>query len=368
MLTSLIHKDIFGREGMIYCLISIGVIGYFVWAHVKGLFFINIISVFCIMLIYKEVIYFAICWNSLTLLSTFNSKNLNNYTQSAGNLLNRSTSETTREISFNFDQFYKKYEYINFNWLTWFIGFSEGDGCIAVYDNKCRFIISQKEGDILYHIKNVLKIGQVSKNKDGYYRYSVSNKDEIMKLSYIFNGNLCIPYRIKQLSLWFIINNESFISKPVLPTLKDSWLSGFTDAEGCFSTSIIKRKDSHGLAHRVKLRFILDQNNFKNNFMHISSLFNNSGFISLRPNSSNQYRFTIESYKSIPFVISYFNNYPLKTNKSYSYFMWLDVFKCVMNKEHLTREGLLKIREIIKKININNSKNNIIGSSLKIKI
>jgi heme/copper-type cytochrome/quinol oxidase subunit 1 len=33
MLTSLIHKDIFGREGMIYCLISIGVIGYFVWAH-----------------------------------------------------------------------------------------------------------------------------------------------------------------------------------------------------------------------------------------------------------------------------------------------------------------------------------------------
>lgn len=33
ILTSLIHKDIFGREGMIYCLISIGVVGYFVWAH-----------------------------------------------------------------------------------------------------------------------------------------------------------------------------------------------------------------------------------------------------------------------------------------------------------------------------------------------
>lgn len=33
ILTSIIHKDIFGREGMIYCIISIGVIGYFVWAH-----------------------------------------------------------------------------------------------------------------------------------------------------------------------------------------------------------------------------------------------------------------------------------------------------------------------------------------------
>ena len=33
ILTSIVHKDIFGREGMIYCIISIGVIGYFVWAH-----------------------------------------------------------------------------------------------------------------------------------------------------------------------------------------------------------------------------------------------------------------------------------------------------------------------------------------------
>lgn len=33
ILTGIIHKDIFGREGMIYCLISIGIVGYFVWAH-----------------------------------------------------------------------------------------------------------------------------------------------------------------------------------------------------------------------------------------------------------------------------------------------------------------------------------------------
>jgi hypothetical protein len=102
MLTSLIHKDIFGREGMIYCLISIGVIGYFVWAlFVMGLFFIKIFY------FHIEVINFAICWNSLKLLSTYHSKNLNNYTQSAGNLIDRSTSETTREISFNLNLFYK---------------------------------------------------------------------------------------------------------------------------------------------------------------------------------------------------------------------------------------------------------------------
>ena len=33
ILTGINHKDIFGREGMVYCLISIGLIGYLVWAH-----------------------------------------------------------------------------------------------------------------------------------------------------------------------------------------------------------------------------------------------------------------------------------------------------------------------------------------------
>ena len=33
ILTSICSKDIFGREGMIYCIITIGVVGYFVWAH-----------------------------------------------------------------------------------------------------------------------------------------------------------------------------------------------------------------------------------------------------------------------------------------------------------------------------------------------
>jgi hypothetical protein len=51
-----------------------------------------------------EAMNFAICWNSSTLLSTLNSKNLSNYTQSAGNCkINEITipSETTRETSYD---------------------------------------------------------------------------------------------------------------------------------------------------------------------------------------------------------------------------------------------------------------------------
>ena len=69
-----------------------------------------------------EVINFAICWKSLVSIGTFNSENLIGYAQSAGNLslmsstiivakydniTDKSPSETTRETSFNYDDFRK---------------------------------------------------------------------------------------------------------------------------------------------------------------------------------------------------------------------------------------------------------------------
>jgi hypothetical protein len=74
-----------------------------------------------------KVINFAMCWNSLVPISTFNSKNLIGYAQSAGNLsilfytifvfvkeqenykvnTDKSSSETTREMSFNFEAYRK---------------------------------------------------------------------------------------------------------------------------------------------------------------------------------------------------------------------------------------------------------------------
>jgi hypothetical protein len=305
-------------------------------------------------------------------LSTFNSKNLNNYTQLAGNLKYfTSSSETTRKKEFNFDQFYQIYgNKINNDWLIWFIGFTEGDGSITVYNNKLRFVITQKEGAILYHIQNILGIGTVSKNKDNYYRYSVHNQEEILKLAYIFNGNLVISYRIKQLSLWLTIltqlnYNIIFNNEPVYPTLNDAWLSGFTDAEGCFNVTIQKRKESK-LGDRVILRYILDQNNFYNNFIYISSLFN-GGYTQLRSKNKNNehYRFTINSFKIIELVIIYFNKFPLKTLKLINYNKWINIYLLILDKKHLTEEGLKQIKLMKKEININNSLTKKIGHSLK---
>ena len=208
---------------MVYAMFSIGLLGFIVWSQMVALLYCEI-----------KVINFAICWNSLVLLSTFYSKNLSNFTQSAGNLIGaycfsegdnfiKSSSETTREISFfNLDPFHKIYntnyetnKKISDDWLTWFIGFTEGDGAILTFNDRLKFVLTQKEGAILYHIQEVLGFGKVKKytnnlKKDSssstspvnneYYRFIVEDFKHILILANLFNGNLVLPNRSKQLN------------------------------------------------------------------------------------------------------------------------------------------------------------------------
>jgi hypothetical protein len=113
---------------MVYAMLSIGLLGFIVWSFIMMAL---LISNF-------EVINFAICWNSFTLINTLNSKNFINNTQSAGKI-NDCSSETTR----------KKSE-IDPDWFNWFLGFTEGYGPLLNYNNQIRFVLTQKEGNILY--------------------------------------------------------------------------------------------------------------------------------------------------------------------------------------------------------------------------
>jgi len=138
---------------------------------------------------------------------------------------------------------------ISDTWLQWFIGFTEGDGAILSYKGQPQFVITQKEGKILYELQSVLGFGTVRYFKEGagYYRYIVTDIKGILLLCLLFNGNLVLPYRVEQLGQWILDLNAKLISPrsqiygliPLIteitdttkPSLKDAWLSGFTDAE-----------------------------------------------------------------------------------------------------------------------------------------
>lgn len=380
-------------------MMSIGVLGFIVWSYLL------MASPSCEA---GNIFNFAVCWNSLVLISTLHGENLISggrlrrrrptpyplrgcgYTQSADNLSlyslkdnKQSVSETTRETFLNFSAFriyyntlFKNTDHLSDEWLTWFIGFAEGDGAIQTYDEgkRVRFVLTQKEGDILHKIQFKLNIGVVKhfpqgksgKNND-FYRWMVDNHSHILLLAFLFNGNLAQNHRIKQLDLWVNALNNRFGSEtiklkntPVSITLQDAWLSGFTDAEGYFNVAITANS-RYTLGHVIKMRYLLDQKDS----VILNKVYELFGFgkVTLRSGTDNVYRYTATGFKSLNDVIAYFKLFPLQTKKAFSFEKWLTIYNQVSNKLHLTDEGLSHVRTLQKQINLNNSMTNKTGKA-----
>lgn len=149
------------------------------------------------------------------------------------------------------------------------------------------------------------------------YRFIVRDTDCLLKLVSLFNGNLHLDHRIYQLANWInVLQSKSitinFNSNRINFSLNDGWLSGFTDAEGCFNVLIIERK-ANKVGYRTKLRFILDQND-KLVLNYISQLLK-TGYVYNRKIPNTAYRYILETQSKISIILNYFKNYPLKTIK-----------------------------------------------------
>lgn len=344
---------------MIFAMMSIGLLGFLVWAQMMGFLYCKI-----------KVINFAICWNLFWLLSPwiikFNGKILK-VRQSAGNFSTlKGSSETIRKISYfkNYEGFQpQQIKNINENFLCWFIGFIEGDGSFGTNGKKNYFQIRQKDPKVLYYIKKNLGFGQVIKKKDGYFIFRVRDQVNIDRLIKIFYGNLQLKKTQERFYKWIEVYKNytkldsklsldiNFPSKNLI-NLNNAWLSGFIDAEGSFNVILEK-------SNNIYLRFIIDQKNESEILKKIFNLFNFNLKIQDRKELENMQRIII-GITYIDILFKYLTQFPLKSNKIISY----KRFKRIYNYKLLSKEkynkiinnpkALLKLKNLIKSINNHN--------------
>nr|YP_001249315.1 LAGLIDADG endonuclease [Fusarium graminearum]YP_009741038.1 LAGLIDADG endonuclease [Fusarium pseudograminearum]YP_009741100.1 LAGLIDADG endonuclease [Fusarium cerealis]YP_010390541.1 LAGLIDADG endonuclease [Fusarium acaciae-mearnsii]YP_010390597.1 LAGLIDADG endonuclease [Fusarium aethiopicum]YP_010390653.1 LAGLIDADG endonuclease [Fusarium asiaticum]YP_010390765.1 LAGLIDADG endonuclease [Fusarium boothii]YP_010390818.1 LAGLIDADG endonuclease [Fusarium brasilicum]YP_010390921.1 LAGLIDADG e len=269
-----------------------------------------------------------------------------NVGQSAGNLYNiQGSSETIRE-TIKIDN--------TFKW--WLIGFAEGDGYFGV-DKKgyLTFKVTQSTTDcqVLFFIKKSLGFGSVSlqSKSSKTHQYRVRDKNNLIKIINIFNGNLITKAKIAQFKLFLeAFNNKyntdiTFIECNKKVTLDNAWLSGFTDGEGCFTASAYLSKATN--KHIVTVRYVISQKNDIEFSQYLAELIN--GYITYIK-SYDGYN-TVVNHSKLNIILNYIKSYPLKTKKHVSYLRWLKVYELVKDKHHHNPEGIEIIKSLIKLIN-----------------
>jgi len=131
--------------------------------------------------------------------------------------------------------------------------------------------------------------------------------------------------------------------------LNPYYITGFTDAKGCFSASIYK--DSRmSLKWQVKPIFKISLHNKDRRILEALQRTWGVGKIYKDGNDTSTYR--VSSLKNLRIIINHFDKYPLITQKLADYLLFKQSVDLIEKKQHLTMEGLTKLVSIKASLNL----------------
>lgn len=247
------------------------------------------------------------------------------------------------------------------NFLFWLIGFAEGDGCFLVNSRKeLAFIIVQgiDNKHILYEIQKSLGFGSIIAQSERVYRFIVQSFVEIECIIALFNGNIVLPERKKQFKAFFsvyaekcrqknFISNIKYCNKMCYPTLHNTWLLGFTEAEGCFTISFLANSTSY------RVRYIVSQKH-DSNVVILSSLILLFGVGHIEAHSiKHNYSYVCSSVSNITAIFPYFDKYldMFMGIKKNSYLKFKELITHIKLGDHLDPVKRVLLIEKAKQIN-----------------
>jgi hypothetical protein len=141
---------------------------------------------------------------------------------------------------------------------------------------------------------------------------------------------------------------KTIIKNNTTYTLHPQWITGFTDAEGCFSV-IIEIKDLSSWKVRTSFEINLHLKDVK--VLHLINSYFGVGSVYTRPNLNRCVYRVSKNEELLKVIIPHFSKYPLLTQKKGDFLLWSEVIKMKSSKNHLTSDGFQSILSYYAAIN-----------------
>lgn len=132
------------------------------------------------------------------------------------------------------------------------------------------------------------------------------------------------------------------------PNLNPFWVTGFVDAEGCFTIVFSKRKNQ---TWKISVSFEINLHVKDVNILYSILKFFKVGTVYIRKDRPICVFRVTKVQEIIEVIIPHFSNFPLISCKYSDYFYWKEVVYLIANKEHLSTNGFDKILNLYHSIN-----------------
>ena len=187
-----------------------------------------------------------------------------------------------------------------------------------------------------------------------FYRFN-SSINTVLLLNKLYNYLLYLSVSNKISTVNSSITHQSrkystYLSKNFL--FNPLFITGLFDAEGSFVTTVLNNsryKTGWNVQARIQIKM---HERDRALIQSIQDFFGGIGYVS-KPNNTSTVEFRVTTIKDIvDVIIPHFDNYPLITQKYSDFVLFKQIVLLMLNKEHNTYDGVLKIVNIKASLNL----------------